>query len=162
MVRGFFSATIIFVCFATASEAENCDAVTARIVGGVAGTTFVRKVEANDTVELKHQNAMSFAVFCGYPAGEAGSGKQEIPDAVNLAWDGAFAPAKFFDLVGKAGSALTGASSASITDGAKRCQKVALETDGKAATVTTNGVAYECDASSLFNVTVNKEPANAP
>jgi hypothetical protein len=124
---------------------KQCERMTTTVVGGVRGTTIAAVNEEDieeGWTELSHPNATGFSIYCG---------KDGL--AVNAKWKDAFPPAAFFDLLGQAGSIVTGRPLSAIRSGAARCHQKALIDEDHMLETKIEGVIYQCKTGEVWGGT---------
>ena len=93
--------------------------------------------ERVDIVYLKHPQAKALSVFCPAPP--------MMSPALSSDWLQGLPPPSYFQLIGKLGSMLTGASVDVISAGAIECQKRALANkEAEDGVLEANGIRIEC------------------
>lgn len=118
------------------TTADECDALAAEVIART-GAAFDRRSDLAHMVHLKHPNASALSVQCASGAYGAGVGSS---------WDGAYPPRSFYDLIARAGAAVTKAPAEDIRQGAMKCQQAALKSDDELAEMTFKGIRFECQA----------------
>jgi hypothetical protein len=132
---------------------RECAALTAKIIAGVRGTT----VDHKDTTfhfELKHPDAVAFTVHCRIPA--TNPGDREVPAAISISSHNSFPPASYFDLIGRAGSVLTGVPAKAIRKTAVLCHQQALADKDNYVQTKANGLTYVCNVTADY-ISIRKE-----
>lgn len=114
-----------------AALAEECDVLIADMIEAT-GATFERKTELGH-YHLRHPLAASLVVSCG-----------TLPLGVSVAFDEPYPPSGFFDLVGRAGSVLTGETKAILTKTARECYRTALTESWGLAEASSPKAEIEC------------------
>jgi hypothetical protein len=111
--------TMGLCCFCWASATANdCDVLTARVLAGIRGASFERKSSSGLHIDFKHPGAWTLTVHCRVD--------DDLPEAVSVTWKDKFPPTTFFDLVGRAGSIVTGGRAEQIRQTAIRCHQQVL------------------------------------
>ena len=150
-------AAIVSLCFATVSNAGECEVLTAKIVASVRGAALDKIDIPGRHVELSHPDADGLTIHCRVPA-DAPSNGAEIPAAISITAKSLIPSAAYFDLVGKVGSALTGRSASLVRKTAVACHQQALTEKDRWADTTIDGIYYVCNAQSWYISVQNGPP----
>lgn len=140
-----------------AAHADECEALTAKVVANVRGATFDKISSSRLHYELKHPASAGVTVHCRLPPSAPPFGA-EVPAAISVVAESAFPPASYFDLIGKAGSVLTGRPASAIRKNAMACHQRALAQTHKSAESTVDGIYYVCAAEAWGAITVQNGP----
>lgn len=127
------------------TRADECDALAARVLADVRGTSFDKKSITGRDVDLRHPDVGALTVHCRI--------SDDLPEAVSIIAYAKLPDAKFFDLVGRAGAAITGAPASRIALTAKSCHQRALadlKSDYSEAHRDEKWGSFKCDASPGF------------
>ena len=121
-------------------EADECDRIVENLIAQTRGLQLDKRVlaEGVDIVYLKHPQAKALSVFCPAPP--------MMSPALSADWLEGAPPPSYFELIGRLGSILTGASSDDIRAGAIECQKRALSAKDEEGDLESSGIRFECQA----------------